>query len=236
MKRRLMVAKAMVHNPPVLILDEPTAGVDVELRSNLWNSIKKLNKTGTTIILTTHYLKEAELLCDEIAVINKGRVIANDSKQNLLNILDEKEIKIEFVKKINDIPEKIRDYCTKQNDHTIILKFNKSKLNTAELIKGFVNNKSGIRDISTKESDLEDIFIKLLKKLIFIFFLTLSSCVFYDTEQILKESQKNNNNNFKYMRWSPEIESNEIILAIHGFNDYSNAFDIPGKFLFKLWN
>ena len=124
---------------------------------------QKLNKTGTTIILTTHYLKEAELLCDEIAVINKGRVIANDSKQNLLNILDEKEIKIEFVKKINDIPEKIRDYCTKQNDHTIILKFNKSKLNTAELIKGFVNNKSGIRDISTKESDLEDIFIKLLK-------------------------------------------------------------------------
>ncbi len=163
MKRRLMVAKAMVHNPPVLILDEPTAGVDVELRSNLWNSIKELNKTGTTIILTTHYLKEAELLCDEIAVINKGRVIANDSKQNLLNILDEKEIKIEFVKKINDIPEKIRDYCTKQNDHTIILKFNKSKLNTADLIKGFVNNKSGIRDISTKESDLEDIFIKLLK-------------------------------------------------------------------------
>ncbi len=163
MKRRLMVAKAMVHNPPVLILDEPTAGVDVELRSNLWNSIIKLNKKGTTIILTTHYLKEAELLCDEIAVINKGKVIANDSKKNLLNILDEKEIKIEFVNKINKIPKKIKAFCTQQNDRTIILRFNKSKLNTAELITEFVNNKSGIKDISTKESDLEDIFIKLLK-------------------------------------------------------------------------
>ena len=96
MKRRLMVAKAMVHNPPVLILDEPTAGVDVELRSKLWQSIRELNTKGTTIILTTHYLKEAELLCDEIAVIDKGKVIANDTKKNLLKILDEKEVTIEF--------------------------------------------------------------------------------------------------------------------------------------------
>ena len=153
----------MVHNPPILILDEPTAGVDVELRSNLWESIKSLNKTGTTIILTTHYLKEAELLCDEIAVINKGNVIANDSKKNLLNLLDDKEIKIEFVKKITRIPKKIKPYCIMQDDYTIILKFDKSKLNSAKLIKEFVNNKSEIKDISTKESDLEDIFIKLLK-------------------------------------------------------------------------
>ena len=81
MKRRLMVAKAMVHNPSLLILDEPTAGVDVELRSKLWESIRKLNKSGVTIILTTHYLKEAEILCDQIAVINKGRVIACDTKK-----------------------------------------------------------------------------------------------------------------------------------------------------------
>ena len=85
MKRRLMVAKAMVHNPPLLILDEPTAGVDVELRSKLWNSIRNLNKKGVTIILTTHYLKEAEILCDRIAVINNGKVIACDKKKSLCN-------------------------------------------------------------------------------------------------------------------------------------------------------
>ena len=96
MKRRLMVAKAMVHSPPLLILDEPTAGVDVELRGKLWDSIRNLNKKGVTIILTTHYLKEAEILCDRIAVINKGKVIACDKKKNLCNFLDEKELIIEF--------------------------------------------------------------------------------------------------------------------------------------------
>ena len=110
MKRRLMVAKAMVHNPPVLILDEPTAGVDVELRAKLWKSIKELNKKGTTIILTTHYLKEAELLCDEIAVINKGKVIANDTKTNLLKILEEKEVKVEFSNKVKTFPKKLKTF------------------------------------------------------------------------------------------------------------------------------
>ena len=159
-----MVAKAMVHNPPILILDEPTAGVDVELRSKLWTSIKDLNKKGITIILTTHYLKEAELLCDEIAVINKGKVIANESKVNILKILDEKEIKIDFLKKINRIPEKIKPFCVKKNSHSITLKFNKKETNTADLIKEFVNKKLEFKDITTKESDLEDIFIKLLEK------------------------------------------------------------------------
>ena len=164
MKRRLMVAKAMVHNPPILILDEPTAGVDVELRSKLWQSIKDLNKKGTTIILTTHYLKEAELLCDEIAVINNGKVIANDSKINILKILDEKEIKIDFLKKIQEIPRKVQPFCIKKKSHSITLKFNKKHTNTADLIKEFVNNKIELKDITTKESDLEDIFIKLLEK------------------------------------------------------------------------
>ena len=163
MKRRLMVAKAMVHNPPILILDEPTAGVDVELRTKLWESIKRLNKNGITIILTTHYLKEAELLCDDIAVINRGKVIANDSKSNLLKILDEKEIKIEFTKKINKIPNNIKPYIINKSSYEITLKFNKSKINTAELIKQFVNNRIELKDITTKDSDLEDIFIKLLK-------------------------------------------------------------------------
>merc|ERR1711991_1183642 len=100
MKRRLMVAKAMVHNPPLLILDEPTAGVDVELRSKLWDSIRNLNKQGVTIILTTHYLKEAEILCDRIAVINKGKVIACDKKDKFMQLLDEKELIIEFSEQI----------------------------------------------------------------------------------------------------------------------------------------
>ena len=163
MKRRLMVAKAMVHNPPILILDEPTAGVDVELRSKLWESIRKLNNSGTTIILTTHYLREAELLCDEIAVINKGKVIACDSKKNLLSLLDDKEVKIDFSKKIDTIPEKIKPYCVKKNDFSITLRFKKSNINTADIIKEFVNNRFELKDISTKESDLEDIFIKLLE-------------------------------------------------------------------------
>ena len=158
-----MVAKAMVHNPPVLILDEPTAGVDVELRSKLWESIRNLNKKGTTIILTTHYLKEAELLCDEIAVINKGRVIACDTKKNLLQILDEKEIKIEFSEKISFIPKKVKKFCVKKNSFSITLRFKKSEIQTPEIIKEFVNNKLKLKDITTKESDLEDIFIKLLK-------------------------------------------------------------------------
>ena len=162
MKRRLMVAKAMVHNPPILILDEPTAGVDVELRKKLWNSIRKLNKKGTTIILTTHYLKEAELLCDEIAVINKGKVIANDTKNNLLKILDEKEIKIEFTKKINKIPSKIKKFCVNVDNNLVTFKFKKSQISTAELIKEISDNNLVLKDISTKESDLEDIFIKLL--------------------------------------------------------------------------
>ena len=163
MKRRLMVAKAMVHNPPVLILDEPTAGVDVELRAKLWKSIKELNKKGTTIILTTHYLKEAELLCDEIAVINKGKVIANDTKTNLLKILEEKEVKVEFSNKVKNLPKKIKDFCILKDDQSATLKFNKNEINTAELIKEFINSKIDLKDITTKESDLEDIFIKLLK-------------------------------------------------------------------------
>ena len=90
MRRRLLVAKAMVHTPPILILDEPTAGVDVELRQKLWSHFKELNKLGVTIILTTHYLEEAENLCDHIAIINHGKIVANESKKSLLRKLNEK--------------------------------------------------------------------------------------------------------------------------------------------------
>ena len=163
MKRRLMVAKAMVHNPPLLILDEPTAGVDVELRSKLWDSIRSLNKKGVTIILTTHYLKEAEILCDRIAVINKGKVIACDKKKRFMQLLDEKELIIEFFEQIKKIPNEIKKYCKKKSYKSLTLKFKKSKISTADIIKIFVEKKFKLKEISTKESDLEDIFIKLLK-------------------------------------------------------------------------
>ena len=164
MKRRLMVAKAMVHNPPLLILDEPTAGVDVELRSKLWDSIRTLNKKGVTIILTTHYLKEAEILCDRIAVINKGKVIACDEKKKFMQLLDEKELIIEFSEQIKKIPSEIKKYCKKKEKTSLTLKFKKSKISTADIIKIFVEKKFKLKEISTKESDLEDIFIKLLKE------------------------------------------------------------------------
>tara|TARA_B100000242_G_scaffold217417_1_gene158903 strand:+ start:4535 stop:5449 length:915 start_codon:yes stop_codon:yes gene_type:complete len=164
MKRRLMVAKAMVHNPPLLILDEPTAGVDVELRSKLWDSIRTLNKKGVTIILTTHYLKEAEILCDRIAVINKGKVIACDEKKKFMQLLDEKELIIEFSEQIKKIPSEIKKYCKKKEKKSLTLKFKKSKISTADIIKIFVEKKFKLKEISTKESDLEDIFIKLLKE------------------------------------------------------------------------
>ena len=141
MKRRLMVAKAMVHNPPLLILDEPTAGVDVELRGKLWDSIRNLNKQGVTIILTTHYLKEAEILCDRIAVINKGKVIACDRKDKFMQLLDEKELRIDFSEPLKSIPKEIKKYCIEKNDKSLTLKFKKSRISTADIIKIFAEKK-----------------------------------------------------------------------------------------------
>ena len=164
MKRRLMVAKAMVHSPPIIILDEPTAGVDVELRNKLWEYIRKLNKAGTTIILTTHYLKEAEILCDELAVINKGKVIACDTKKNILSLLDEKYLIIEFENTSFKVPERLKKYCIKKTKNSVELKFNKSENSVTNLVKVFEKTKVKIKDISTKDSDLEEIFINLLKK------------------------------------------------------------------------
>jgi len=164
MKRRLMVAKALVHSPTLLILDEPTAGVDVELRTKLWNYIRLLNKEGVTIILTTHYLKEAEILCDEIAVINNGKVIACDTKNNLLKLLDDKELIIEFSDKVNSVPQKIKKFIISKEEKKVVLKFKKSQISTAEVIKAFVEKKFKLKEITTKESDLEDIFIKLLEE------------------------------------------------------------------------
>ena len=163
MKRRLMVAKALVHSPPILVLDEPTAGVDIELRRNLWKYIKKLNRDGITIILTTHYLEEAEKMCDKIAIINKGKIVASETKYDLLNIINDKEIFITLSKPIPKIPKIIEKYVKYYKNKQLVLKYNKTKINTGELLEKLNACKIGIIELKTKDSDLEEIFLKILK-------------------------------------------------------------------------
>ena len=164
MKRRLMVAKAMVHSPPVLVLDEPTAGVDVELRKKLWAYIKKLNTSGTTIILTTHYLEEAENLCDNIAIINQGSLAACDTTDKLLATIQSKEINVEVEKIFNKVPSNLKDYLITSNENTFTLKYKKNEISTGQIIDIIKQNRLKIVEISTRETDLEEIFLKLLNK------------------------------------------------------------------------
>ena len=164
MKRRLMVAKAMVHSPPVLVLDEPTAGVDIELRKKLWAYIKKLNTSGTTIILTTHYLEEAENLCDNIAIINRGSLAACDTTNKLLATIQSKEINVEVEKIFNKVPSNLKDYLITSKENTFTLKYKKNEISTGQIIDIIKQNGLKIVEISTRETDLEEIFLKLLNK------------------------------------------------------------------------
>ena len=164
MKRRLLIAKAMVHRPPILVLDEPTAGVDVELKNNLWNNIKILNKLGVTIILTTHLMYEAEEMCDRIAIINKGNLIKLDTTENLLNSIKTKKI-IFKVKKINKINPNdsngIKFSYNTSNEITISYERERHKID--EIINKVKNAGMEIYDISTDEGNLEDVFVDLTK-------------------------------------------------------------------------
>ena len=164
MKRRLMVAKAMVHSPPVLVLDEPTAGVDIELRKKLWAYIKKLNTSGTTIILTTHYLEEAENLCDNIAIISQGSLAACDTTDKLLATIQSKEINVEVEKNFNKVPSDLKDYLINSDEKTFTLKYKKNEISTGQIIDIIKQNGLKIVEISTRETDLEEIFLKLLNK------------------------------------------------------------------------
>ena len=164
MKRRLLIAKAMVHQPPILILDEPTAGVDVELRNNLWANVKKLNKEGVTIILTTHYLIEAQEMCDRIAIINKGNLVALDTTENLLERIKTK--KIYFKVKNIDLNKSLlmKDINFKINSkNSIIVSYEKNSLDFGEIINYLNQNNIKIEDISTEDGDLEDVFVQLTK-------------------------------------------------------------------------
>ena len=164
MKRRLLIAKAMVHQPPILILDEPTAGVDVELRNNLWKNVKELNKEGVTIILTTHYLLEAQEMCNRIAIIDKGNLVALDTTQKLLERIQTK--KINFIVKDVDLNKllSMNGIQFKINSKNLIsATYEKSSLDFGEIINYLNQNEIKIEDISTEDSDLEDVFVQLTK-------------------------------------------------------------------------
>ncbi len=164
MKRRLLIAKAMVHQPPILILDEPTAGVDVELRNNLWNNVKQLNKEGVTIILTTHYLLEAQEMCNRIAIINKGNLVALDTTKKLLERIQTKKInfKVEDVD-LNKTLSMIGIKFKIISKNLITASYEKSSLNFGKIVNYFNQNNIKIEDISTDDGDLEDVFVQLTK-------------------------------------------------------------------------
>ena len=164
MKRRLLIAKAMVHRPPILVLDEPTAGIDVQLRQNLWNNVKTLNKQGVTIILTTHVMYEAQEMCNRIAILNKGNLITLDTTDNLLNSIKTKKI-IFKVNKINTINlENLNGIKFSYNtNNEIAISYEKKKHKIDEIISKVKNAGMEIHDISTNEGNLEDIFIDLTK-------------------------------------------------------------------------
>ena len=165
MKRRLLIAKAMVHQPPILILDEPTAGVDVELRNNLWSNVKELNKEGVTIILTTHYLFEAQEMCDRIAIIDKGNLVALDTTQKLLDRIQTKKInfKVKNIDKNKILKKEGMKFKINASD-SISVTYEKNTLSFGEIINYLSQNDIKILDIVTEDGDLEDVFVQLTNK------------------------------------------------------------------------
>ena len=162
MRRRLLVAKALVHSPEMLILDEPTAGVDVNLRKSLWKYIKEINKLGTTICLTTHYLEEAEELCDRITILNNGKVIKEDTRNNLLKLISNKTVIFHTQSKIK-IPIELKNFNAVIEDNYLKITYDKNIASLKEIIEILNKNKIPFQEINTYESDLEDIFLKLVK-------------------------------------------------------------------------
>ena len=164
MKRRLLMAKALVHQPPLVFLDEPTAGVDVQLRQNLWKNVRLLNDLGVTIILTTHYLEEAEEMCDRIAILNKGNIVTLDSTKNLLDKIQTKKVTFKTDKKIDIKDEDLLSLkLISKSETEICVSYEKSKINMENLINLIKKNNAKILDISTDDGDLEDVFLRLIK-------------------------------------------------------------------------
>jgi ABC-2 type transport system ATP-binding protein len=162
MKRRLLIAKAMVHSPPVLVLDEPTAGVDVELRRQLWELVGQLNSEGVTVVLTTHYLEEAEQLCDRIAIINHGKLIANKPTRELVGMMAEKVVEITVDRDVARPPENpafVRS--EKLGERTIAITYDKAQVTAGQVLALVQQQGFAIEDVTTREADLEDVFVQL---------------------------------------------------------------------------
>ncbi|GAA4827694.1 ABC transporter ATP-binding protein [Sphingosinicella ginsenosidimutans] len=164
MKRRLLVAKAMVHSPPILVLDEPTAGVDVELRQQLWDYVRSLHAQGVTIVLTTHYLEEAQELCDRIAIINHGRLIANQPTRDLLALAQEKVVEVVVDRDIATAPENLCfDKIELAGERTLTITYRKDRVNAGDVLAALQREGLGVVDVSTREADLEDVFLNLTR-------------------------------------------------------------------------
>jgi ABC-2 type transport system ATP-binding protein len=165
MKRRLLVAKAMVHSPPILVLDEPTAGVDIELRRQLWNYVRELNANGVTVVLTTHYLEEAEELCDRIAIINHGKVVANEPTRTLVAKAQEKAVLVTFDRDLDSVPT---NDCFENialiDERTIEIIYRKDKVNAGQVLAAVQRDGFAIVDVRTRDPDLEDVFLSLVSE------------------------------------------------------------------------
>ena len=163
MKRRLLVAKAMVHSPPILVLDEPTAGVDVELRRQLWDHVRALNQQGVTVVLTTHYLEEAEPLCDRIAIINHGKVIANEPTRELVAKAQEKAVVVTFDRDLAQLPaNSCFDNIILIDERTVEISYRKDRVNAGDVLGALAAEGLEIVDVSTRDPDLEDVFLSLV--------------------------------------------------------------------------
>ncbi len=164
MKRRLLVAKAMVHSPPILVLDEPTAGVDVELRQQLWTYVRELNAQGITIVLTTHYLEEAEELCDRIAIINHGQLIANKPTRELVGMAQEKVVEVTVDRDLTEAPASpMFQKIVLKGERVLSITYSKSVANAGDVLSALGAAGLGIVDVSTREADLEHVFLNLTR-------------------------------------------------------------------------
>ena len=162
MRRRLLVAKAMIHAPLVLVLDEPTAGVDIDLRRQLWTYVRAMNARGTTVLLTTHYLEEAQALCDRIAIINHGRLIACDTTEALLRRLDAKEMAVTLSADIDAVPGELSSFNVELRDaRQLVFHYPPSKTHSGEILAAVQRAGLTVIDLVTREADLEDIFLRL---------------------------------------------------------------------------
>ncbi|MCB4824216.1 MULTISPECIES: ABC transporter ATP-binding protein [Roseicella] len=165
MRRRLMVAKALVHHPPVLVLDEPTAGVDVALRQQLWAYVQDLNRAGTTVLLTTHYLHEAEALCDRIAVLADGEIRANDTTDALLRRVEDKALTIELAVPLAEVPEALcRFHPVLAGPQALVFRYGRSSGAADEILAAVQSAGLVVRDLTTSQADLEQVFLDLFRR------------------------------------------------------------------------